>query len=603
MDTFASGLLSLAHQIFGPGICFGDWVWATSTAGALIALFPIAGGIVVAIMRKWVGNRYDPTTLAVIGVIALVAVLVFPWLLANGVSSTYRAAFAGGSGGLSGAELKTLGQDFCGFIGDQKSYLGGGRNVFEAVFFPSKDKLAYFYYLGALVGLPALGLLFIMLQGRTIFRRGPKWPGRFFWLSYVAFVVFSGGMEANTAVHFWLGFVPFTLLGVVLIALVGPPPWSVISRSERPPERPKPEPEPPRQPVRQNPPTALAEPPKQELAAVPGPVPVPPGSGAAGSSRYRRVRQLGAGGFGTVWQAVDTQLGRTVALKIAHAPDRDTEQRMQREARALAVVNHPHCVRVYDLVEEPDGLALVMEYLEGQALATVVDTEGSLDDIAAGRLWATMAGALVAAHEKGVLHRDIKPSNVIVDPEGLAHLIDFGIARSKGDSTLTATGMMIGTPDFVAPETAAGAPASPASDAWQLAATVSYALSGQPPRGTRETPMAALMAAARSEPVSKLPQRTAHHRLLIASLDNDPRRRPTLNAVRREVEGWLARSGKSPEGPLTRAIPQVDGATRRVDGPARGGQRQGPPGPAPRQGPPPGEGATRYRKPTQHWPR
>jgi serine/threonine protein kinase len=168
-----------------------------------------------------------------------------------------------------------------------------------------------------------------------------------------------------------------------------------------------------------------------------------------------------------------------------------------------------------------------------------------------------MAGALAAAHQKGVLHRDVKPSNVIVDPGGMAHLIDFGIARSVGDSKLTATGMMIGTPDFVAPETAAGEPASPSSDAWQLAATISYALSGQPPRGTRETPMAALMAAARAEPVSRLPQRSAHARLLIASLDGDPRRRPSLNAVVSEVEGWLARAGKSANGPVTRVVPKI----------------------------------------------
>jgi serine/threonine protein kinase len=242
---------------------------------------------------------------------------------------------------------------------------------------------------------------------------------------------------------------------------------------------------------------------------------------------------------------------------------------MRREARALAMVNHPNCVRVYDLVEEPDGLALVMEYLEGQALATAVDAMGPLDDVAAGRLWATMAGALAAAHDKGVLHRDIKPSNIVLDPGGLPHLIDFGIARSRGDSTMTATGMMIGTPDFVAPEQAGGAAASPASDAWQLAATVSYALSGSPPRGTRESPMAALMAAARAEPATRLPQRSAHARLLIASLDNEPRRRPTLNAVRREVEGWLSRAGKSPDGPVTRIVPKQQSSGTRAMPPGR----------------------------------
>ncbi|RZQ63447.1 serine/threonine-protein kinase [Amycolatopsis suaedae] len=577
MDSFASSLLSFAHSIFGPGFCPGDWVWATGTAGALIALFPIAGAMIIALIRKFTGNRYDLTMMGVFGVVAAIMVLLFPALLFSGVSSTFRAVNAGQTGGLTSAELATKDKSFCWVDEGQDKYLGGGENVFEALFYPSGNGLAYGFYLGALVGLPALALLFTMLLARTSLRRGPKWPARFFWIPFVLMYVFTLGVSANTAVHLWLGYVPITVLGVVPVALVGAPAWSTIQRAERrqaeaklrqeqqekpppyvPPAQDKPAlPPPPPPPAKQYPQTALAEAPSPELAAAPGPVPLPPGSIKAGGSRYRRVRQLGAGGFGTVWQAVDNQLGRTVALKIAHAPDRDTAERMNREARALAAIHHPNCVRVYDLVEEPDGLALVMEYLEGQSLATAVDGAGPLDDVAAGRLWATMAGALSAAHDKGVLHRDVKPSNVIVDPGGMPHLIDFGIARSKGDSTLTATGMMIGTPDFVAPETAAGAPASPASDAWQLAATVSYALSGHPPRGTRETPMAALMAAARAEPANQLPQRTVHSRLLIASLDPEPRRRPTLNAVRQEVEGWLARQGTSTDGPVTRVVPRA----------------------------------------------
>jgi predicted Ser/Thr protein kinase len=563
VDSFASSLLALAYELFAPGFCPGDWVWATSTAGALIALFPILGAVTVAIIRKGTGNRYNAVTVSVFGGIAVLAVLLLPLLLMNGVSGIYRAAFSGSATGL-GSAGSTLGTDYC-FVGVQADYLGGGQNVFETLFYPSNDALAYGYYLGALVGLPALALLFIALQARAALRRGPMWPGRFFWGSFLALFFFSASVEANTAVHLWLGFLPITVLGIIPVALVGPPSYSVLKRSEQQPERPAPperrqpppyvppEPE-PTPPPKQYPATSVAP---AALAAAPGPVPGPPGSTQTGSSRYRRVRRLGHGGFGTVWEAVDNQLGRTVALKIAHAPDRDTEERMQREARALAALNHPNCVRVYDLVEEPDGLALVMEYLQGQPLATVVDTGGALDDIAAGRLWATMAGALSAAHDKGVLHRDVKPSNVILDPAGLAHLIDFGIARSKGDSTMTATGMMIGTPDYVAPETAAGAAASPASDAWQLAATVSYALSGTPPRGTRETPMAALMAAARAEPPSRLPRRSVHARLLIASLDPEPRNRPTLNAVRREIEGWLSRSGTSADGPVTTIVPRV----------------------------------------------
>ena len=572
MNGFASWLLSLAHTLFNPGFCPGDWVYATSAAGALIALFPVLGAVIVAVMRKFTGNTYDAVTLGVIAAVGVVMVFLLPWLVANGVSGVYRAANSGQATGLSASEQATLGRSYCDFIGKQSAYLGGGQNVFETLFYPSGSKLAYGYYLGALVGLPVVSLFFVILQARTAMRRGQKWPGRLLWVPFVAFALFSATVEANTAVHLWLGFLPMSVLGLIPIAIVGAPPWAVINRprqERRPEPRPEPMPPPAPPPRKQYPPTELASAP-QPLAPTPGALPVPPGSTANGGGRYNRVKRLGHGGFGTVWQAVDNQLGRTVALKIAHAPDRDTEERMRREARALAMVNHPNCVRVFDLVEEPDGLALVMEYLDGQALASAVDSMGPLDDVAAGRLWATMAGALAAAHEKGVLHRDVKPSNVIVDPSGMPHLIDFGIARSKGDSTMTATGMMIGTPDFVAPEQAAGAAASPASDAWQLAATVSYALSGCPPRGTRESPMAALMAAARAEPVSQLPQRSAHARLLIASLDNEPRRRPTLSAVRREVEGWLARAGKSPDGPVTRIVPrQQQGSGTRAMPPRR----------------------------------
>jgi len=616
VDSFASSLLSLAHELFGPGFCPGDWVWATSTAGALIALFPVIGAVIVAVIRKGTGNRYNGPTIAVLAGIGLVSVLLIPLLLSTGVSETFRVAFAdGGASGLSIAELSTLDDSHC-FVGVQQEYLGGGQNVYETLFYPSNNGLAYGYYVGALVGLPALSLVFIMLQARTALRRGPKWPGRFFWIPFVLMVLLSVSVSANTAVHLWLGFLPITVLGIIPVALIGPPSWSAIQRShqepQRPPPPPPPQPErtppPPPAPAKQYPATSLApvQEPPQELAAAPGPVPVPFGSGQAGSSRYRRVRRLGHGGFGTVWEAVDNQLGRTVALKIAHAPDRDTEERMQREARALATIDHPNCVRVYDLVEEPDGLALVMEYLDGQPLGATVDTVGPLDDVAAGRLWATMAGALVSAHEKGVLHRDLKPSNIIVDPTGIAHLIDFGIARSKGDSSMTATGMMIGTPDFTAPETAAGAAASPASDAWQLAATVSYALSGYPPRGTRETPMAALMAAARAEGPTKLPRESAHARLLIASLDAEPRRRPTLNAVRNEIEGWLSRAGKSTDGPVTRVVPQVSQRTQVVPPgrPQRPAQQQPthPPQQPPPQQPPRQQPTNRPHRPQQYRP-
>ncbi|MEV6713033.1 protein kinase [Lentzea sp. NPDC051208] len=363
-----------------------------------------------------------------------------------------------------------------------------------------------------------------------------------------------------------------------------PPPYQpaqVPKYQPAPMNRPmRPVTQPQNQPPRQYPPTRVAEvlpqpgPPQQPsnpavLADTPGPLPFGPGAANAespapvqksgkvwnpGNGRFRRVRQLGSGGFGTVWLAVDEQLDRTVAVKLAHAPDNDTEARMLREARALAAVRHPNCVRVFDIVQDPDGLALVMEYIEGASLSETVLKNGLIDDKLAARLWLNMADALAAAHDRGVLHRDVKPSNVIVDNQGTAHLIDFGIARSKGDSTLTATGMMVGTPDFLAPETARGETASPASDSWQLAATVSYALTGHPPRGSRENPISSLMAAAQGEPITKLPQNSKHARLLLAAMDPEPGRRPSLAQVRGQLSQFLDQEGMSKEGPVTKMI-------------------------------------------------
>ncbi|WP_286899714.1 serine/threonine-protein kinase [Thermocrispum sp.] len=569
----AGSLLSFAKQLFGPGICPGEWVWATMTAGALIALLPVLASVIVALVRKVTGNVYNTATIATFATVGGVFVLVLPWMLMMGASEVYHAAFTGGGPGRTGltfADLESLRTTECELVGNQRKHLGGGQNVFEVVFYP-KSSLSYWLYLIALVGLPLLVGFFVMLQARMAMRRGPHWPARLLWGPFVALALLSMPVSANTAMYLWIGFLPISVLGLVPLAMIGPPSWQAIRRADQkaalaaappapPPYRPEPAPPPPPPPPppKQYAPTALA--PQPEPGSPGGPVPAMAAAAAPlprKHGRYRRVRKLGHGGMGTVWEAIDTQLDRRVALKIAHAPDPDTEQRMQREAKALAQINHPNCVKVYDLVEEEDGLALVMEYLEGEALAFAVDRNGPIDDVAAARLWSTMASALLAAHERGVLHRDVKPSNVIIDPAGTPHLIDFGIARSKDDAKMTATGMMIGTPDYTAPETANGAPATPASDAWQLAATVSYALTGHPPRGVKENPMAALIAASRAEPPSHLPERSVHIRLLRASLDAQPRNRPTLQTVVREVNGWLAKVGESREGPVTRMMPRA----------------------------------------------
>ncbi|BBG02255.1 MULTISPECIES: serine/threonine-protein kinase [Pseudonocardia] len=304
----------------------------------------------------------------------------------------------------------------------------------------------------------------------------------------------------------------------------------------------------------------------------PYPPPVPPGppprrptlvapvaGGPPRAPRFRLLKRLGAGGFGGVWLAHDAKLGHTVAVKSAHAADPETEERIRREAAALGAMRHPCCVEIYDLLHassDPglrgmDGLVIVMQHVDGMSLGQLVAERGILDDISAARIWTGIAGALDTAHRSGVLHRDIKPGNIVVDPQGHPHLIDFGIARKQGDSTLTQTGYVLGTPDYLAPETAAGKPASPSSDGWQLAAAVSFALSGQPPRGESSDAVAGLRAAAAGAKLTHLPSRTAHLSLLKQAMRTEPHKRPELRAVQSKLDGWLQRQGYRSDGPVT----------------------------------------------------
>jgi len=597
-----SSLLSLAHTIFQPAFCPGDWVWATIMAGFLVGLVPIVGAVLIALVRKGTGNTYNVVTLSVFGLLGGVFAFLLPWLYTLGASETFRTVYRNGElnvkplstgTGFSVTQADSVTQSYCAWVGNQDYFLGGRPNVYETLFDPSESGPMIALRYAMLIVVPGLALLFVWLQARLVFRRGPKWPGRFYWVPFLAALLLSAPVAVNVATYMWLGLLAASVLGLLPLLVIGPPSWSVIERRHKqealreqqqppppqvsqqqqpppyvPPAQPPPyQPQPPAQPPRTPPPTRVAprmpepEPNRAALAALaadPGPLPFasekPTSIIKAAGGRFQKLRQLGTGGFGTVWLAKDTQLNRTVAIKMAHAPDAETEERMLREARALAAVHHPNCVRVYDIMSEGDGLGLIMEYIEGEQLAEAVHGQGTLGDLAAARLWLTMAGALSAAHAKGVLHRDVKPANVIIDPDGNPHLIDFGIARSKGDQTLTAAGMMVGTPDFLAPETATGASATPASDAWQLAATVSFALAGHPPRGVRENAMAALMAAAKAEPLSHLPRRSTHLRLLTASLDKDPTRRPTLTAVQREMTAWLARAGQEAAGPVTQIV-------------------------------------------------
>ena len=595
VEHLIGSLLSAVHGAIRPPVCRNDWLSTVSMLGAIIALLPVLAAILIALIRKGIGNRYNVGSISTFGVIGVVCCLAVPWLAFRGASGVMRnVAIGGDPRGLTAANVASIGRRSC-LVDDQRGYLAN-HTVYSALTHPQRGTVGIWLHLALLVGAPLLCLLLVLLQSRIALRRGQKWPGVLLWLPLLGLAVATGPLRAGVVGQLWLGFVPVSAVGLLVVFLIGTPRWSVINRSAADRSRPQQPPPVMRQPVQpvQSPPPPAYHPPVpyekpvtyekpiaygKPLANEIPPVPANPvrydapkaqpqtaqltGAAAttpmAADGRFARVRTLGSGGFGTVWLAMDTHLDRTVAVKFAHVPDADTEQRIRREAKALAAVRHPNCVRIYDIVAEPDGLGIVMEYIDGPLLADVVKKNGLLDDVAAARLWVTMAGALEAAHAQGVLHRDVKPSNVIVDNRGAPHLIDFGIARSAGDSTLTGTGMMVGTPDYLAPEIARNGPPTPAADCWQLAATVSYALSGKPPRGRRPDLMAAMMAAAAEEPCRELPGGSVHARLLAAALDNDPARRPSLATIRTQVSGWLARSGNSEDGPIasTDVVPET----------------------------------------------
>ena len=203
-----------------------------------------------------------------------------------------------------------------------------------------------------------------------------------------------------------------------------------------------------------------------------------------------------------VWRAQDGVLGREVAVKEVVFPPTMAEQerraaraRVLREARAAARLNHPGAVTLYDVVQDRGGTFIVMELVEGPTLAELVRTQGPLAVERVAEIGAQVASALEAAHAAGIVHRDVKPGNVMVGERGRAKLADFGIASLQGDPQLTSTGLVIGSPAYMAPEQARGEESGPAADFWALGATMFYAVEGAPPfdRGTSIATLAAVV--------------------------------------------------------------------------------------------------------------
>jgi serine/threonine protein kinase len=215
---------------------------------------------------------------------------------------------------------------------------------------------------------------------------------------------------------------------------------------------------------------------------------------------------LGNGGMGTVWLAEDDLLSRQVAVKEVSPPADMTEherellrERTLREARTAARLSHPNVVTIYDVVEDDGRPWIVMELVPSRSLRDVVDAGGPLTAQQAAAAGLQVLAALRAAHALGIMHRDVKPGNVLIDEGGRAVLADFGIARTQDSPALTTSGMVVGSPSYIAPERARGEQGGPESDLWSLGATL-YALVEGRPAYDRGGALPTLMAVVNEDP-------------------------------------------------------------------------------------------------------
>ncbi|WUJ83729.1 protein kinase [Streptomyces sp. NBC_00377] len=310
------------------------------------------------------------------------------------------------------------------------------------------------------------------------------------------------------------------------------------------------------------------------------------------AGRYLLLEQLGRGGMGTVWRARDQVLNREVAVKELTVSGLPREElavlhaRMEQEARAAARVKHPGIVTVFDVLEEDGRPWIVMELVDGQSLADVLATEGTLLPRDAARLGTQLLSALDRAHQLGVLHRDVKPANVLLERGGRVVLTDFGIAVMGGSSGLTRTGDVIGSPDYLAPERAKGYRPGPESDLWSLGVTLYAAVEGQSPfrRTTTMSTLQAVVAEELPEPRRAGPLAP----VIEALLRKEPNERATAEQAQRmlaEVAAGEPVSTPLPgaaEHPPTQVAPPTDSADKRFL--SREPTRTTPPTPVPSQG-------------------
>ena len=274
------------------------------------------------------------------------------------------------------------------------------------------------------------------------------------------------------------------------------------------------------------------------------------------ADRYELGDALGQG-RSTVYRAVDTRLRRDVAIKRVQllAGTEDVDQvrtRALREAQAAARLNDPHVVNVYDVVEEAGAIWLVMELVDGPSVAQIVGDDGPLTHERAAAIGLGVLTALEAAHRVGVVHRDVKPANVLVRHGDRTKLTDFGVASIRDESRVTATGLIVGSPSYMAPEQANAGDITPATDLWALGALLYFAVEGEPPF-LAATPLATATAVVHGAP--RAPVRPGPLTPLVTRLlTKDPAGRPPAAEVRAALTR-VARSSAAAPGAATGAVP------------------------------------------------
>ncbi|MET8942247.1 serine/threonine-protein kinase [Streptomyces sp. NPDC004542] len=287
------------------------------------------------------------------------------------------------------------------------------------------------------------------------------------------------------------------------------------------------------------------------------------------AGRYRLVDSIGSGGMGRVWRAHDEVLHRAVAVKELTAAlyVSDSDQavllaRTRAEARAAARINHSAVVTVHDVLEHDGRPWIVMELVEGNSLADAVKEQGRVEPREAARIGLWVLRALRAAHTAGVLHRDVKPGNVLLGRDGRVLLTDFGIAQIEGDSTITRTGEVVGSVDYLAPERVRGHDPGPSSDLWALGATLYTAVEGRSPfrRTSPLTTMQAVVEEEAAEPQHAGPLGP----VITALLCKDPAHRPAAD----EAERMLAEAAEGRRPSAAQAfVPTRNGGSFTGTGP------------------------------------